>query len=442
MKKFALTYTSLLVGLSLFSAQALAQSIEIPSSFNPVGSGARALGLGGSFIAMADDATAASWNPAALMQLRKPEVALVVSSTERKEDLLFEVTNDSSSNSTNNTDLNYFAISAPCAADTCGLNMVFSLNYQRLYDLSRDFNYSLTEEFTSTDVQFRQTGALYAIGLAYALQVNDTLNLGITLNYWDNVLGQNGFTSSVVATEVDSAPGDFFDNVESTADSDFEGVNFNLGALWIPYQKDEKKLTVGFVYKSSFDADIASTTSFVSQSGNLSEPDDFDNFDQGSFAASTITFPSSYGVGFAYQINDALTASLDLYRTNWSEFEEINEQGLITSPISGSQQAPDVQNSTQVKLGVEYRIISQSLGANHIIPLRAGFFIDPVIEDGSNEDSYGLALGAGVAFEHWVFDVAYQYRWADNLGRSQQQELGLVFDTQEHQLYLSSYYRF
>jgi long-subunit fatty acid transport protein len=139
--------------------------------------------LGGSFIATADDATAASWNPAALMQLRKPEVALVVSSTELKEDALFAVTNDSANNSTSNTDLNYFAVSAPCAADTCGLNMVFSLNYQRLYDLSREWDFSITENNATTTQRYRQTGALYAIGLAYAVQVNDTLNLGITLNY-------------------------------------------------------------------------------------------------------------------------------------------------------------------------------------------------------------------------------------------------------------------
>ncbi len=39
----------------------ITQRLEIPSSPNPVGSGARALGMGGAFIAVADDATAASW---------------------------------------------------------------------------------------------------------------------------------------------------------------------------------------------------------------------------------------------------------------------------------------------------------------------------------------------------------------------------------------------
>ena len=42
-----------------------------------VGSGARAFGMGGAFLARADDATAASWNPAGLSYLRRSEVSLV-----------------------------------------------------------------------------------------------------------------------------------------------------------------------------------------------------------------------------------------------------------------------------------------------------------------------------------------------------------------------------
>src|SRR5258708_39402087 len=40
------------------------------------GSGARAFGMGGAFLARADDATAASWNPAGLSYLRVPEGTL------------------------------------------------------------------------------------------------------------------------------------------------------------------------------------------------------------------------------------------------------------------------------------------------------------------------------------------------------------------------------
>src|SRR6266436_8181881 len=46
-----------------------------------LGSGARAFGMGGAFLARADDATAASWNPAGLSYLRVPEVSLAGTST-------------------------------------------------------------------------------------------------------------------------------------------------------------------------------------------------------------------------------------------------------------------------------------------------------------------------------------------------------------------------
>src|SRR5262245_37475869 len=42
-----------------------------------VGSGARAWGMGGAFVAVADDATAATWNPAGLAILQRPEITLV-----------------------------------------------------------------------------------------------------------------------------------------------------------------------------------------------------------------------------------------------------------------------------------------------------------------------------------------------------------------------------
>ena len=52
--------------------------LDLTSQSNIVlGVGARALGMGGAFLARADDATAASWNPAGLSYLRRPEVSIV-----------------------------------------------------------------------------------------------------------------------------------------------------------------------------------------------------------------------------------------------------------------------------------------------------------------------------------------------------------------------------
>src|SRR5262245_55550482 len=63
----------------------LPPSLNFATSPSPVGSGARAVGKGTAFIAVADDATAASHNPGALIQLQQPEFAIVGSYFVRSE---------------------------------------------------------------------------------------------------------------------------------------------------------------------------------------------------------------------------------------------------------------------------------------------------------------------------------------------------------------------
>jgi hypothetical protein len=82
----------LIIGFSIIfiaadlRAATIGQSVGIASSPNPVGSGARAVGMGGAFIGVADDATAASWNPAGLIQLETPELSVVGAYVSRSED--------------------------------------------------------------------------------------------------------------------------------------------------------------------------------------------------------------------------------------------------------------------------------------------------------------------------------------------------------------------
>ena len=91
-------------------AQNITQQLQISSSPNPVGSGARAVGMGGAFIAVADDATAASWNPGGLIQLERPEISMVGSYFDRTDDFSSDSSSDPSGKSrTDSLDLNYLS---------------------------------------------------------------------------------------------------------------------------------------------------------------------------------------------------------------------------------------------------------------------------------------------------------------------------------------------
>lgn len=205
-------------------------TFKVTSSPNVVGSGARALGVGGAFMAIADDATAASWNPAALIILEKPEAALMFSFDERSTGI----------GETSLLDFNYMALSYPFTFRD--RNMIVSVNYQRLMDFNSKFHrndpfteigaptncpssppppnqnipfrggeacYGLTlpgptgsDIYTiNTSTKFidpfeisdKTEGDIGAIAPAFAIQVTPKISFGMTVNFWRDGIIQGGF---------------------------------------------------------------------------------------------------------------------------------------------------------------------------------------------------------------------------------------------------------
>jgi long-subunit fatty acid transport protein len=72
---------TLLCGIAMFVTIALPASVAVADKFAgdfmANGAGARALGMGGAFAAVADDASAVYWNPAGLSGLEKRQLMLM-----------------------------------------------------------------------------------------------------------------------------------------------------------------------------------------------------------------------------------------------------------------------------------------------------------------------------------------------------------------------------
>ncbi len=433
MKIIALFQFLAILSCACHAADNYFQTVEIASSPNPVGSGARALGMS-AFIAVADDATAASWNPAGLIQLQFPEVSLVTDAFHRNEDNHSDIHPEASGvQRVSEINLNYLSMAYPFNA--WGSNMIVSLNYQRLFDFTREWKSPLISREGHPliqEIDYQQEGSLYALGLAYCVEIRPCFSFGLTLNLWDDSLNKNEWEQRTLQQGkilVEDVPFRF--EAHSLDRYAFSGFNANLGVLW-EVMKD--KFVIGAVVKTPFTADLRHEHSRVVHYVESDErrPNHFAENE-------TMEMPLSYGIGFAYKFSERLTLSLDVYRTEWDDFVLRDSQGGEKSPITGrALSESDIEPTHQVRVGVEY-LLKKTRASTTVIPLCAGVFYDPEPAQGSPDDFLGLSIGFGVNIgENLRLGLAYQYRFGDDVREHLLNYSGdFAQDVEEHTLYSS-----
>lgn len=447
--------------LTGFAAQA---QLQINSSPNVVGSGARALGMGGAFIAIADDATAASWNPGGLTQLERPEISLVYDFDWRSEE--FRSWSHPEMNSDHDVsfnDLNYFSVVYPIRRTIGGRNLVLSLNYQRMYDFDRDIKLRFADfaglpfgnivDFTSR-LRYSQRGQLGAISPAFGMEITNRLSAGVVMNIYDqSLLPDNEWKVRQEERRNVRLNGALLSvgrlNVERNYD-DFEGINYTFGMLY----RATERLQFGLVYHTKFTADV--TYSEVVRAAFSGAPPGITRARR----KQEYVFPSAIGLGVAYRFpNDKLTLSLDVTRRDWDQFviHDPQNRSLSLQRISGITGLPkDISPhdpTYTVRMGMEYVFVNDKKPKQEWLPsLRAGLFYDPEPAGGRRDewfglgkvtgkpdDYYGFSLGAGVLIKNRVnIDAAYVYRWGDGVRNDTFGLAGTKAGVDQHTFYLST----
>lgn len=474
--------------------------IQVNTTPNPVGSGARALGMGGAFIAVADDATAASWNPGGLTQLERPELSLVyewVWVEERLRSGLFPET-DGEFN-LNFDAINYASVVYPIPYTLGGRNIALSLNYQRQYNFDRDLRIQQSNFFAIQGggigdgllrFDYSQRGRLASITPAVAMEITQRLSVGAAINLWDESLipGNEWKIRTTARQRVrinGRLPIGAFVSTQRDEDyKKFRGTNYTFGVHW----RATERLHFGAVYHTELRADVDYIqTARVRTSGlTMARSRIREN--------RKITFPSAIGVGAAYRFpNDKLTLSLDVTRRDWDSFvieRSTRRINAFTSPFppgaspfsfglvdSSQRRVSGVTNRRKelsphdptytVRLGMEYVFVDETKPEQHYLPsIRAGVFYDPepasnrrdawwapfdrfgarrsalglqMKGDGKPDSYYGVTLGAGLLIRNRVnLDAAYQYRWGDNVRKDSLGWRRTDFDVRQHNLFLST----
>lgn len=435
-----------------------------------LGSGARALGMGGAFLARADDATAASWNPAGLSYLRRPEMSFVIArSTFDRVDF-----GRDEEDNTRGTSPDFASAAYPVSL--WGSSGAMQLSFQRAIALDYSRSIARPDEPLSFGSQrnIRSNGGFDNIALGLGLRLSSKLRAGVTINRWHNGYELRSDRVRTETSVVDNTP-IRTRAVQNTRFRIRSGTSVNLGVIVSPIEN----LNLGLVLKSPFTAGIVLTRSrqdFLNvdsptptSTRKSSEPD---LADPEAETKVRLGMPGEVGFGVSWRPSSPVTVAADFTRTFWSGSEIRNYYILRRTKdediFYGQSDAryPDLpvalpfpnldlarpgtalqRDAWQLRFGLEYVLITGRLRW----PLRAGYFRDRQNFPASTEipgpgdptppsteppTFRGVTAGIGVVFGKTLVDLAHIYEFGNHIG-----DRGAV-RTRAHRTLVSVIYRF
>ena len=338
--------------------------------FNFNNPGARALGMGGAFIGLADDATAAVTNPAGLVILQRPELSAEVKFTRFRNQI-----NDFSNNTfeaptatvhgrafdDSVTTPSFFSLVFPSERLVAAVYVRELVNFESQFQTEGPFipvpGFQLFRLFpvqSRIEVTGLDIGAGVGINLSKQHPLLPDIGASIEFSYGviHSKLQRFDFTSF--------EPADFSPtNVRSTnlVDGSDIGVGFNIGALWRPL----KELSVGAVYRRGPRYNMRETL----ENGPTLGPG------TRNFTDFSLKVPDVYGVGAAIRPIDRLTISADVVRIRYSQMlQGLNLLVTVNPPRVADYKLDD---ATEFHVGAEYIMFLGTIP----IAARAGFYTNP-----------------------------------------------------------------
>ncbi len=410
----------LIVHITATSGLAQGGPTNLEFSFsNP---GARSLGFGGAFVALADDATAAFANPAGLTQLTRPEVSIEGRrwgyatpytlggriSGQPTGILLDSVTGLRFSESTAAlSGLSFLSFVYPREKWSIAFYRHQSARFEFMSETQGFFGTSEAgEDFRLSDLRGKTSIDLVSYGLAGAFRPIEGLSLGFGL-----VLNDGTFVSSTdiyLPVEETLPEGLFGQNVYDsraklvTASGvvDDTALGFTAGLLW----QVNPNWRLGAAYRRGPKLGLAieevtgKAVADLTPEGTVYRSD-----------VVSIHFPDAFSLGAAYRAKSgAWTASFEWDHVTYSSIFESIDSDLVESDNV------TIDDANELRAGLEYAFIQSA----PLVALRAGVWLDPdhrtrdvtqnlynraIFPGGDNE--LHLALGFGLAFSRFQFDV-------------------------------------
>lgn len=360
-------------------ANPILQSINL----NPPG--ARSLGMGATFVGLADDATAAEANPAGLVILAGPEMSMNLRFARTGSYSISPFSrgfNDVESFEDQTTGPSYVSYVRPWSER----KMAFSVYYQQVANIRSHERF----DFGGVDKAVGEFDLLMEnVGFSAAIRLGQNFALGVSIRYANAQVDLENNTAEFIFDESDplfegstSVLFDRYRTLGERADDGDSDITVNAGFMVNP----GGRFSVGGVYKQGADFEFAAETRVEFFFPRL----ELDPFVFSKNVEASYSVPDAYGFGLAYRPNSNWILAADfvhiLYSDTTSRFADRGPDGLPLRP----------SDETEIHFGFEYGF---TLGSkNTPVFVRAGFYTNPDHDASSIIDSKQefVTLGGGV----------------------------------------------
>ena len=332
--------------------------------FNFNNPGARSLGMGGAFVAVADDATAVIANPAGLVILQRPELSAEVKFT-RFSNTINAFSNTPAEGATNTLHArdfddsvvtpSFFSFVYPAERLVVAAFIREQINYESSFQTEGIFLNDPAGGGVVRLLPVRSELEIRALNLGLAAGINLEKehpmlpNIGASLEF---SIGRIRSRLDRFGTQGFSGPPDFTNLISTeTVDGTDIGIGFNIGALWHPM----KDLGVGVVYRRGPRYDTQQTINVVGGSSTV--------LDFG------FKVPDVSAAGVSYRFFERLTVAFEATYIQYSQLVK-NFQVPLADSVATKYKVDD---ALELHLGAEYVFFVKG------IPLaaRAGFYTNP-----------------------------------------------------------------
>jgi long-subunit fatty acid transport protein len=356
------------VGLAALAASAALAQTQLPNpglqvQFAPPG--ARALGMGATFVAVADDATAAVSNPAGLIILSRPEVSAQFRYSSFTSTSPFGADLPDSEESIGSVSFASFVY--PKKSFALGFFYNQPTNFKAAYNASwtnydSDIRRDVTETLSSSQsVKFENFGASAAFKLGESVSVGGSIR-------GTRVSREMSFAYSWSAAVTPPTSVTFKDGASGSPTE----VSFGAGVLVNP----NGRFSVGANYSYGPEVNIGRTWS-VQRSGFFVDPEHPPQ-ESGTDEPSPFNVPDTFGAGFAFRPTDKWVIAAEVLGVKYSDLEIKTTEGDVAEL--------QFDDKAEFHVGAEYTLMSGKTP----VSLRAGYFYDPDHDGVGDQDGDGI----------------------------------------------------